>query len=683
MAENNRAYAHTFIRGETSVLLLENTSGPSPLSEFLRQSGIKNLDIHQNTGALTDLAALQRYDAVVLNNFPAREFIGGETGQMQLLHDYVQAHGGGVVMIGGENSFGVGGYYQTPIEKLLPVSMDITKKKHKALMTLIIVIDQSGSMSMTVPSGRTKIEIANEAAARTVQLLSEYDQVGILYVDTNPKWAVPVQPAKDKNKICEAIRSNRGGGGGIYVYSGLVAAYRAMEKATTPIKHIILFADAADSEQKEGCFPLAKDNLKNRVTLTVIGMGTINDCDASFLNKLAREGEGRFYLTPDLADLARIFTEDTMIASRRAINEKPFIPKQVGAASFTEGIDWSKTPTLYGYVTTAMKNRGEELLRGLEDDPLLAKWQYGLGRSVAFTSDAGHRWAKDWVNWEGSRKLWTQLLRWVSRKQEDNHYPTQILFEEGQGRLLLDAISLDGKTSAGLTGLTLRAFISNPEQKTTEVTLAPRGSGRYEIEFPASASGVYFATVVDENNNIVAQVGNALSYPLEYKVAPVKSYFLQDIAETGNGQVIRPDSNIFQHTAKPVRVPQGIWQTLILISLLLLVAEIAVRRLVIPETVPAWVRKQLRRKKIAVQTTPVQSSPWLERLKKVKTETVKFYEYRTPERKEIPKETEFIKVRKPEVAQPEPTTDKESEKPAAGTASYLSQLAKRKRKEKK
>ncbi len=264
-------------------------------------------------------------------------------------------------MTGGDESFGVGGYYRTPVEEALPVDMDIRKMRHLPNVGVAIVIDQSGSMSMT-EAGHQKIELANEAAIALVSVLGPQDRVAVIATDSQakPVTGPELKPVSSKQALIDEISRIRAGGGGIYCYTGLKKAAAMVRAADTKLKHIILFADSADSEEQEGCRELVAQLARERITTTVVALGPESDTDVAFLKDIARLGKGRFYITHQATTLPRIFTREAILASRSQVVEKTFTPLLTTSIEALRGLD--ALPPLRGYVATTAKPAAEVAL---------------------------------------------------------------------------------------------------------------------------------------------------------------------------------------------------------------------------------------------------------------------------------------------------------------------------------
>lgn len=603
---NNSMTGFTFVQGESKVLYIEGKKGKEEyLAGALKEAGLL-VEVRNQYEIPTTLPEFNNYDCIILSDIPSNAF---SPEQMVLVKRYVSDMGGGLIMIGGEDSFGVGLYSGTPIEEALPVDMDIRQKKHLASMAMVIVIDQSGSMMATV-GGRTKMELANEAACGTIDLLKPYDMVEVIMTDTAPKSLFPLTKVGDnstRESLKDNVRANRGGGGGIYCYSGLVPAYRDLRGADSIIKHIILFADGADSEQKEGCEPLAIQGLDDKITLTTISLGQGHD--TPWLESLSQAGGGQFYIAESALDLPRIFAKDTLLASKNVVIEKPFRPTLTGSAEFLGGIDWSQTPILYGYIATTKKNSPlvEELMQGVDGDPLLARWHYGLGKSIAFTSDCKDRWAKDWLNWDGYKKLWPQLVRWSLRSKHNKNIRVHQRFEKGKGQIIVEALDDEGNFE---NFLNLEARIVKPDGSSEAITLSQSAPGQYSNAFDSMSEGIYMTSIIEKRDgaqNIISTVAASQSYPIEYKDLESKDLLLTQMSEVTGGLVTSDYATLFKHDDKRVKAYQEIFLPLLIVALSLLLLDIMARRLVLP--------KEMFKIRSRVQTAEAQANVMMGRLK--------------------------------------------------------------------
>jgi len=604
---NNRAGGIVRVMEKAGVMIVDGSEtgrqGPNLLAA-LRTMKI-DATLVDLTAFPTSLIQLNYYDCLVLSDVPADAL---SIPQMEMTRQWVEA-GGGLVWVGGENSFGPGGYARTPIEEASPVSCDVKRRIERASLALAIAIDQSGSMGAPVTVTQTKMDLANNGAAEAVRLLNDDDEAGIVMVDTAYKWITrpPIQRMRPsaKKKLITAVLANQPGGGGIYCNTALKAALNALEKTRAMSKHIILFADVDDSEQQEGCVEMVADAHRAGVTVSSIGLGRPRPGNhAQFLENVAAAGGGKIYFTDDPKRLPRIFVRDVQLRSRNA-----FIEPLDGIAPTAvvmpggdrEALDpiirgLGAMPLLRGQVAGTLKDRATLLIHGPKaEDPLLAKWRYGLGKSVAWTSDAKGKWAGQWVSWERFAQFWSQVVRWASRNQNLDSPVTSWAAIRGQrGVIVADAIDENGEPMDDLT-LHARVQSARPGGEAQSVELRPTGSGRYEGEFHASDVGAYVVTTIDEERGGMDATGAVMSYSPEYHQLAPDRVMLARIAETSGGRSMdrladlftRPPGKAFAYT--PIALP------LVALAMFLFFTDIVVRRLVLPETVIRWLTPARRR----------------------------------------------------------------------------------------
>jgi uncharacterized membrane protein len=428
-AANNTGYAFTNVEAPGRILLIRGKPDvQTQLYDALISNGVP-VDVgtvNSLPGTVKDFA---RYDCVMLDDVDATRM---SAAQMSELARWVREFGGGLVLIGGDSSFGPGGWKGTPLEEVSPVDMDLKREKHLASLAIVMVNDKSGSMGM--PVGKyEKMDLANEGSCQVLKMLDSTDYAMVGAVDTEVKWMwngtgavhpISMTPG-NKAAMSSLTRSVKAGGGGIYCETALMHAYDLVNdpQVNAMAKHVIMFADLQDSEQQENCVRMADENYRlHGVTTSVIGMGTEKDPDATFQKEVARVGHGRWAATEDVTYLPRIFAKEAFLVSRRAFVENAKgIQPVIYTSSLLEGFFQTGVPKVYGYVGTTLKPRASLVMHGAEpDDPLLANWSIGLGKCVAYTSDSTSRWGRDWVAWNGYAKFWSQIVRWVSRTPQNN-----------------------------------------------------------------------------------------------------------------------------------------------------------------------------------------------------------------------------------------------------------------------
>jgi Mg-chelatase subunit ChlD len=585
--QNNSREAFTIVEGRPKTLYVYGDAQPSAGMRRVLEEGNFAADIRTPASVPAQLAGFQDYDLVIFDNVPATQLT---TGQMKMIQSYVRDLGGGFIMIGGDQSFGPGGYYKTPVEETLPVSLDVRQKKHFPSLALALVIDRSGSMS------GAKMKLALEAASAAVDFLSETDSVAIIAFDSEAQSVVNLGKVEDKQSILDKIGSIQEGGG-TEIYAGLQMAYEMLQPSDVQIKHIILLSDG----QSEGDFPALTRSIREAgITLSSVAIGS--DADLQLMKSLAQWGGGRYYETDSPETLPRIFTREAFLASRSTIIEEPFTPRLVRPSQATDGIDWASAPALGGYVGTAERDAlTTPAITSLitdKDDPLYAAWQYGLGRAAAFTSDAKPRWASGWMNWPGFGQFWAQALRDTLRREGATDLTPRVEIDAGRGRIIVEAVTPDG---AFKNNLRLRAHIVAPDFSTSDITLEQTAAGRYEAEFEATGRGAYLVSVAEEGGAPAPVTGAVNSYSPEYAVTTSDTSLLARLAEATGGRVLAvgaSDANLFERGATRTR-PQEIWQWLLLAALLLLPIDVGIRRLHITREQAAaareWIGSRLRR----------------------------------------------------------------------------------------
>jgi Ca-activated chloride channel family protein len=580
--QNNELAAFSQVAGPPKVLLVKNLKPRDDVDETkeliaaLEASNILT-EVVPPSGLPSELAVLSEYASVILVDVPARDLAPR---QMTALQTYVRDLGGGLVAVGGPSSFGVGGYFKTPLEDTLPVEMQIKDEKRRPKLAIVFIIDKSGSMADT-SGGVSKVELAKEAAIRSVELLNPTDKVGVIAFDDSAKWVVPITTLENPDSVINSIGTIRPDGG-TDIMAGVRAASEKFPEDDSTVKHIILLTDGG--ADPTGIAELVQSmNTDYGITFSSVGVG--HDA-ADFLPDLAEAGGGLYHFTDDPSSIPSIFTEEVTLATRAYIIEEEFFPQQVSPSPILSGIE--SVPKLLGYIGTTAKESAQTILISEKKDPVLAAWQYGLGKSVAWTSDATGRWAKNWVSWEHFARFWAQVVRYTINEGAGSNVQANIKREGEQATLSVDAQSNSGEY---LNGLTMQANVVGPDGQTQTITLQQVAPGRYTGTFSPTTEGAYLIRVAgsepgqpsDAQDAVAQTAGWVLSYSPEYQTLAADPNFLLRLATITGGGVVGDDlSDIFKHDLPVPRAStQPVWPLLLLLAVLLLPLDIAVRRLVV------------------------------------------------------------------------------------------------------
>jgi Ca-activated chloride channel family protein len=570
--DNNRAVGTVVVRGRPQVLLADkDRSHAQSLAAALRSQNI-DVTVVEPPGIPKDVAGLQKYDGVVLSNVSSLKL---SKPQMAQIRDYVRDHGGGLMMLGGEESFGLGGYYRTPIEEALPVTMDVKQKVEIPSLAVVLSVDRSGSMAMSTDEKITKLDLAKEAAHLVVDLLDERNEVGIQSWDTEFIWDASVRPARDKAAIHHAIATIKAGGG-TDGYPALKESYAVLFERPALLKHVIFLSDG---QMTRGDFQgLLRRMVKDKITVSAVAVG--KDADVQLMVDIAKWGRGRFYYTEDSQTIPRIFTLETQLASKASLIEQPFKP-QLTAPSHEamQEVDWKNVPPLGGYVATSLKPNAELVLMSHQEDPVLATWRFGLGRAVAFTSDAKAKWATLWLRWRDFNKFWAQLTRWTLRSGTRSETTALVQRIDQTGEIVVDAVDPRGDF---INFLDSQVGVVAPNRERSVIDLEQIGPGRYRGRFPAPHEGVYLVGMAQRKAERVVGsqlAGLVVPYAQELRDLGVDETLLRELAELTGGGALEDPRDAFLKARRQSRIAVDIWPWLVGLVAFLLIPDVALRRL--------------------------------------------------------------------------------------------------------
>lgn len=577
--ENNVGRAFTTVHGEPRVLYVDaNEAEGAHLRDALTREGITVE--HTHPGNLpADLAQIQSYDGVILSDVSSTEL---SPEQLSMLEAMVRDHGIGLTMIGGPNSFGAGGYLNTPVEKALPVSMDIKEKKVLPRGALVAILH-----TCEFADGNAW---AAEIAKAALEVLSSRDLMGALgYLQQGDAWLFDLQAVGDKSMMRNTIDSqSRNLGDMPDTGPTLQMAYNALKNADAGVKRAILISDGDPAAPPSSYLSAFK---QAGISVSTICINPHSNSDQTMLRNLAKATGGEYYFVNDPRKLPQIFTKEASVVKMGVFREVEFVPQVLHNSEILSGLAATAMPSLKGYVVTFPKDTATVPLVSDEGDPVLAQWRYGLGKAVAFTSDATSRWGANWMNWEGYDRFWSQAVRWSLREITPSEFRVETRREEGYGVVRIDAVDKDGKF---INFLRPTGVVTSPDFKAQNIALTQNGPGIYEGRFPIKDTGVYMVNLSYADANGAQRMiptGLAVDYSAEYEYNTTNMPLLENLALAGKGRILDETMNPFEHNLVTSANIFPIWHWLAAAAACLLLFEVFVRRVMVsPATIiaPAW-----------------------------------------------------------------------------------------------
>ncbi len=565
LPQNNRAMSFASVKGDPRVLIISGELGlDDTLAAALRAAKL-DVKITGVTGLPSSLAELDSYDAVFLCNVSAGD-LGRDT--MSLIESAVRDFGVGLVCIGGENAFAAGGYRNTPLETTLPVSMELDSKKVLPPGAVVLVMH-----GMEFANGN---QVARDCAQGVLNALGPDDELGVILWDGTEQWVHNLKKVGNKKEAGRAIAGMNQGDLGSF-QGVLEESHKALKASKASLKHIIVFSDGDPAKPSP---ELMQQIVDDRITVsTVLIAGHVGP---ETMIEIADRGHGRFHNVTSPAMLPQIFIKETAVILKSAIYEEPFKPQVKASSELTRGIAAADYPQLLGYVASSVKPRAETPLFTEKGDPLLAHWQYGLGRAVAFTSDARAKWAKNWLGWERYKQFWSQIAQWSLRRLENADFSSEVVIDKGEGVINVEALDEKGNYR---NFLNLQATVVSPKGERHVVRVEQTGPGHYEAKFPTKEVGGYLVNLMQmENGQAVAGqvVGASVNFSPEFAAADPNFNLLKRIAEAGGGRVLDPmkvTENPFTHDRIKTRRPLDWWEWLVRLAIILFVLDVGVRRI--------------------------------------------------------------------------------------------------------
>lgn len=575
--ENNRAPAVTFVVGKAKVLVITDSAEESEhILRVMAESKIET-EVRTSDQMPATLAEMAGYDAIVMVNQDSYPY---SQKQQEDLRQYIHDTGGGLVMVGGPESFGAGGWIGSPLEDALPIKLDPPQKRQMPRGALALVMH-----SVEIPEGVYHGKKVCEAA---VNALSRQDYIGINEYNWNggTEWVFPLQVVGDGSAVKRAIQNLVFGDMPDFQPS-LELAYKGLMSKDAGQRHVIIISDGDPAAPRK---ELLDQYRASRITISTVGVATHSVGDVSKMKAFSEYTGGKHYEVPrgKLALLPQIFVKEAQTVKRSLIWEgPPFVPKLVGGAVETmRGIPG--VPAISGYVVAAdREGLSQVILRGKENDPILAQWQYGLGKSITFTSEATSRWTASWITWTNFKAFWEQQVRWAMRPAGS---PNIKVTTENKGAETVVSVQAFDTKGEPLNFANFVGRIATPDGKGRDVLLPQIGPGRYETVVPTADAGSYVASFIytapgiNEGEVVRGSVQAALTRPFadEYRTLEDNLPLLKQVAAMTNGRILSGDpvkDDLWSRVGLTMPVAtRPIWMFFALSAIGLFVIDVGVRR---------------------------------------------------------------------------------------------------------
>ena len=629
LAQNNQASAFTHVRGRGRVLMIEDGNKRGDFDFLVERLRLMNLeiDLQGSDQLFTSLAELQGYDCVVLANVPrssgddSTSIASFRDEQIEMLVRNTQQMGAGLIMLGGENSFGAGGWANTDLEKAMPVDFQIKNAKIEAVGALVLVMHAS---EMAAGNHWQKI-VAQEA----IKALGPMDYCGLLHWDDFARetwlWGGKqglIQVTSQRKQMLALL--NRMTPGDMPDFEpSLQLALSSFKKVNASVKHMIVVSDG-DPNPPFGSTLTAFKNAG--IKITTVAVGTHGPAGSTPLRDIAAVTGGQYYVVTDPKLLPKIYQREARRVSRPLVKELENVsPQIVYPHEILQGIDGA-LPPLTGMVLTSVKENPlvEVAIRSpVPDDAvnstILAAWTYGLGRTAVVTTDAGTKWANSWTQWENYDKFYSQLVRWAMRPTNDRgKYTVAAEVRDGKVRMVVTALDANDefRNSLDMSGAAV-----GPDLKPFEFRFHQLAPGRYVGEFDASVAGSYHMTIVPAAGEAPILTGVNVPYSAEFREHDTNIGLLQQLAalqpKGGEAGILAPSDLAtdqlddlltldFYRANLPKAVSiQDVWPYLLVIGCVVFLADVFVRRVTVTADwiLPAWhwVRAKLTRQKVVAE----------------------------------------------------------------------------------
>jgi len=579
-SENNLVPLSIIVRDSPQLMLISPAGSDAGKlrGSFERKGAVVTLtEPEEVSSRISDLAV---YDAFVLNNVSAQSLTFE---QLSGLQEATRSLGKGLIVVGGNGSYGPGSYAGTILEETLPVTVKVTDGRERQRVALLLVIDKSGSMSYGAAGTATKIDMAKEAAKLAVGALADGDVVGVMAFSDGQQWLVTlttIDGQATRDQISAAIDTMKAEGG-TEIFPALQVGFAAIRNTDADVRHVVLLSDGKsrtgtlESYQQE-----IADAVADRTTLSTIAIG--EDSDVELMTVLAEDGYGRFHFASSAEEIPRLTLQEAQSAGSQSVIRGTFHPIQTLPSPILIGFDPEDLPPLEGYDFAEAKPDAQVILTSERDDPLLAKWQYGLGRVVAWTGDDGSDFALQWTNWTRYDEFWANMVRWALPDPENRPINVEV---ERDGPEAVVNVSSTGINGDYVELASTTATIIGPDgARTEDIPFYQSGPGQYQFRIAAPQSGAYEIELSQQRGTETIAELSSFSMPPSPELQPNSNAIglMNAIALVTGGRTLSLDDagEVFASPDQPgeaLPTYDPIWYFPLIVAFFALLTELALR----------------------------------------------------------------------------------------------------------
>lgn len=554
LGEARFAGAVSLRRPRALLITGDGSAAAAPLAGVLTSSGF---DLQQaDSAAALDEKARKQYDVIVAAN----ENFEAWSEKTKAAAEHFVREGGGFLLIAGERNL-----YRQPEEQaeedilqaMLPAKLAPPRLPEG--IAVVLVVDKSSSME-----GK-KMQLARQSALGVVENLRTIDKVGVLAFDNSFEWAVPLQ----RNEFPAATQKLIGGivaDGGTQIAPALHEAHRAIKPQQTVYKHILLLTDGISEEGDS--IALAREAAMSAITISTIGLG--QDVNRSYLERVAASAEGKSYFLLDISALEQIVLRDVMEHTGSSVTEKEFTPIADRGYEILADVDIAEPGPLLGWVKFEAKPEADTILRVDDEDPLLIRWQYGLGRSVVFASDAKDRWAANWIAWDGFDRFWANVIRDILPRSAVEDAVTE--YDEANDEI----VAYYRSSGASATASPPEIYALGPDGYRQARTPERVGAG-YAVRFPAEGRFGLFRMRPAADNALFPETAHYRENS-ELSEYGADAALLETVAAATGGRFNPAAEEIFDTQGKAVERRMDLWPLLLALAIALNLIELLARK---------------------------------------------------------------------------------------------------------